>query len=74
MSHTLAQCSTTVSLQLQLPYSLSLYLIYVIHEEAYINNTSKEETKPELLPNPNSKVQGASPKVECSGHTTRRVP
>ena len=49
-SHTLAKRSTTISLRCQLPYSLSLYLIYVIHEEAYINNTSKEETKPEPLP------------------------
>ena len=44
--------STTVSLRFQLPYSLNLYLIYVIQEEAYINNTSKEETKSEPLPLP----------------------
>ena len=83
ISHTLAQHSTAVSLWYHLTYFLSLYLICIIHEETYINNTSKEETKPEPFPNPNSKVQdafpklnvrciillGACPRVEYSGNT-----
>ena len=40
----------------------------------YINNTSKEETKPNPDSTPNSKIQDVSPNFECSGNIARRVP